>query len=266
MNHRNNNVSVLDSKNQHTQSNLRARSFRNQSFIRRLFSLSGRIMPIRWWIGLFIAALLVLLVAIKLPILPKALAAGGEAFMATTLQGWFKEEPTTSTQIEQVLYGHLEQGQAIGMATREILLNNQTVEIENTDLAGWGAEELHGKGTVIAIAEVTLQHMQVESSEAGFTIKLQPADIQGLYFPVNASDGFPVLTQRSRNVVTRIGDIFGQVTPELVLYQAMAESAWSIAQEDYALLAEAEAAASANIKQLLGQSGLTVDVVFVEAR
>lgn len=265
MTRKNGNVRVLESRKSKRQIRPSNQPAQSKRWWRWLARISGRIMPIRWWAGLLIVAAVMLLVAIKLPILPKAIAAGGEAFMATTLQGWFGDNPTTTDQVEQVLYGNLEPSQAVGVAIREIHLNNQTVEIENTDLAGWGSERLQGDATVIAIAEVTLQQMRVNSVESGFTIELQPASIQGLYFPVDAADGFPVLSQRSRNLVTRIGDMFGQVTPELVLYQAMAATAKPMAQQDYALLAEAEAAAAANIKQLLSHSGLVVDVTFADA-
>lgn len=265
MTRKNSNVKVLEPRTSNRHIRLGNKPAQSNRMTRGFARWLGRIMPIRWWAGLLVVTAVMLLVAIKLPILPKAIAAGGEAFMVATLQGWFGDNPTTTDQVEQVLYGNLEPGQAVGIAIREIHLSNQTVEIENTDLAGWGSERLHGDATVIAIAEVTLQQMRVNSSESGFTIELQPASIQGLYFPVDVADGFPVLSQRSRNVVTRIGDVFGQVTPELVLYQAMAATAKPIAQEDYELLAEAEAAASANIKQLLSHAGLTVDVIYADA-
>lgn len=209
-------------------------------------------------LALVIATVLLAMIFAK----PVSLWNAAIAFGGTYIEGIFGDNTVTVGDVQGVLMDELTTNEVIGEATRKMRLTNVKVRIDESGTLGLGSELLRiAEVTVRARAIVRGDELHVQQGLEGFEITLPSATLDSVYIPIDE----PINVERERNLVTRLSDLVGGVTPEQLIRSEIANVALQAAESDNELLRKAEMAAAGNIERLLSTIGVKqVTVRFVD--
>lgn len=202
-----------------------------------------------------ITATVLVALAISRPISTlNAAWAAAWAFGATYVEGIFGDSTVTTSEVQSVIFEEIIANEVLGEATGKITLYNVKVQIDESDILGLGSESLTvPRVQVRARATVGAPFIVVDSGE-GFKVILPGATLDEVYMLVDEE----ILVERDRNIVTRLGDLVGGVTPEQLVRDEIARAGQEEAEASTDLLRRAEEAAVMNITNRLSEVGANI--------